>query len=229
MIPAQQGRVGRLESMPGYQIAANAQRWHLEPLWAGETAVIVAGGPSIRSMNLGLLRTAECRIIAVNDSYIILPWADCLYFCDTAWWTEHQERVRAEFRGEWIIKGGAGVAGVHNLAFTGQQGLDLEPWAIRHGSNSGYQAINVAVHFGVERIVLVGYDMRVAGDGRTHWHANRSNSNGYAQVLAQAMLPHFSTLVEPLRGIGIDVINATPDSALTHWRYEPLEEALWQR
>jgi hypothetical protein len=34
------------------------------------------------------------------------------------------------------------------------------------------------------------------------------------------------TLVEPLRNAGVEVINATLDSALTCWPSKPIEEAL---
>ena len=43
------------------------------------------------------------------------------------------------------------------------------------------------------------------------------------------MLPPMSTLVQPLRDQGVEVINCTPKSAVltvTPWPYRPLEEVL---
>jgi len=42
----------------------------------------------------------------------------------------------------------------------------------------------------------------------------------------EAMLPKFPTIVEPLRGAGVEVLNATPGSALTCWPMESLEKLL---
>ena len=115
---------------------------------------------------------------------------------------------------------------VRVLKFTGQRGLELDPSGLRHGSNSGYQAINLAVNLGAKRIVLLGYDMKVNGH-RTHWHnEQRQDASVFAGTIRDTMLPHFHTLIDPLKVLGVEVINATPDSALTCFPMMMLEEAL---
>jgi hypothetical protein len=78
--------------------------------------------------------------------------------------------------------------------------------------------MHLAVHLGAARIVLHGFDMRIVR-GELHAMARRERQDaaGFGRVLREEMLPKFQTLVEPLRERGVEVINATPGSALTYW------------
>src|SRR3990167_1144446 len=62
--------------------------WNVEPEWAGETVAILGGGPSLTPWQAEACRGA-CRVIAVNTSYWLAPWADLLYFSDEVWWCWH--------------------------------------------------------------------------------------------------------------------------------------------
>ena len=55
------------------------------PCWRGETAVIVAGGPSAAGVPLEVAR-GQAKFIVINDSWRLAPWADALYASDFAWW-----------------------------------------------------------------------------------------------------------------------------------------------
>jgi hypothetical protein len=118
------------------------------------------------------------------------------------------------------------IPGVKTLRLTGATGLEDDPGRLRHGSNSGYQAINLAYHFGAKRIVLLGMDMHT--DGHCHWRKRtvETTPGDFNQTLRQTMLPKFNSLVEPLREVGVEVFNATPGSALTCWPLCTLEEFL---
>jgi len=186
--------------------------WSVPREWVGETAYILGGGPSLASVDV---RSLPGRIIVINNSWLLRPDADVLYFCDLAWWQAHGAAVKAGFRGEYI----ASIGDVHDEAVKrlrngGPTGLDLRPDNLRHGSNSGYQAINLAVHFGAARIVLLGYDMKTDGD-KTHWHEGHGVEAAIVQHgLEKRMIPHFDALVEPLKTEGVEIVNATEGSAL---------------
>ena len=211
-------------------------------IWQGQTCVILAGGPSLKDQDLSPLTALHPwpKVIAINDSWKLRPYANVLYFVDGAWWQRQMDEnafsldgaVRFHdliYKGNWI-KGGAGFDNhpqIKQLAFTGQVGLEENPQALRHGSNSGHSAINLAYLFGAKRIVLLGYDMCCV-PGRAHWH-DRQDGWGpeyFQTVLQNEFLPLFAYLVEPLRRAGVEVINATPGSALKLWPYLPLGEAL---
>lgn len=97
------------------------------------------------------------------------------------------------------------------------------------GGNSGFQALNLAAVLGCRRIVLVGYDMHLE-DG-PHWHGRHDGplNNPLPGKVSQWIQRLDGAAVE-LRERGIEVINASLNSALTGFRKAPfavaLEEAL---
>ena len=102
-------------------------------------------------------------------------------------------------------------------------GLCLLPDGIRTGMNSGFQAINLLVHTGVRKIILLGYDMRVI-EKKSHWFGE--HPRGRNDFYGKSFIPVFRTLVEPLKELGVDVVNCTPDSALDAFRKSTLETEL---
>jgi hypothetical protein len=111
---------------------------------------------------------------------------------------------------------------VQVLQNTGTDGLELAPTGLRTGINSGYQALNLAVHLGADRILLLGYDMGPDGT-RDHWFGEHPDCqpSPYAQ-----MREYFETLVAPLAELGISVINCSRRTALTAFPCVPLEQEL---
>jgi hypothetical protein len=202
--------------------------WHVPELWPGSTVAIIGGGPSVTQEQVDMLK-GRAKVIAVNDAYLLAPWADVLYFCDDRWWAWHKDRpeykafagIKVTLENPRVCQLEPSVKPVKNL---GSDGLSPVRFAVMTGRNSGYQAINLAVHFGARRILLVGFDMRNI-DGKSHWfgdHPRPTPKDAYANV----MLPAFPTLVEPLATLGVTVINCTPGSALDVFPKMPLEDAL---
>jgi hypothetical protein len=93
------------------------------------------------------------------------------------------------------------------------------------GGNSGFHGLNLAVQFGAARIVLVGYDMTLLNG--VHWHgphaARLNNPTGRALVRWAEILDAQAPL---LAGLGVEVLNASPVSALAAYPKVSLEEAL---
>ncbi len=206
--------------MPGY--------WSVPRMWDGETVVCLGGGPSLAQHDVDACR-GRARAIAINDAYLKAPWADVLYFCDRRWFEWHRNGPHFQaFEGVTVTLD-AEVAGHHPeikwLRDSGRLGLETDPTGLRTGRNGGYQAINLAVHLGAARIVLLGYDMKPAADGRTHWHGGHPVPVKET-VFARVMLPCFPSLVAPLRDLGVEVLNATPVSALSVFPMMSLAEAL---
>jgi hypothetical protein len=193
-------------------------KWSVPHEWAGETAFLLGGGPSLRGFDATTL-AGHGRIIAINRAWELCPCADVLYFSDYSFWQEYGVKVWQRFHGKFVS--GApeltDAAYVQSLNLTGQLGLEMDPTGLRHGSNSGYAAMNLAYHFGVSRIVLLGYDMRTS-KGRTHFHEGYGRTEAdVANTLQHAMLPCFNSLIIPLAQAGVEVLNGNPDSALGCW------------
>lgn len=210
-----------------------ADYWHVEPEWRGETVAILASGPSLTQEQVDLCM-GRVRVVAINSSVQLAPHADILYFCDRRWFNWNKEDVLS-FRGARVTLDNVqlkneidGLRCVKNVA---NQGYADKNWQVCTGRNSGYQAINMVGHLGVARIILLGYDMRVAPDPsdprgyRTHFHGGHPTETR-PEHFSDTMLPQFQHLPGPLATRGIGVVNCTPGSALTCWPMRDLEEVL---
>jgi hypothetical protein len=86
--------------------------------------------------------------------------------------------------------------------------------------NSGFQAMNLALHFGVKRILLLGYDMKFAKSGASHWfgdHPDNTRSNYHR------WLPNFETAAKQNL---VEIINCSRDTALEAFPRMSIEDAL---
>ena len=200
----------------------------VERLWPGSTIVCIGGGPSLNQADVD--RCKGAHVIAVNDAYRMAPWADVLYACDARWWNWHAKALSG-FEGlrfglhvpNATVLNGCQVTMLRNA---GPRGLSNSPDAVCHGSNSGYQAVNVAVHLGASRIVLLGYDMQPSKDGRVHWFGQHAIPQATSRPPFEAFKAAFESLRKPLKDLGIEVINATRETALTTFPRVTIDEAL---
>lgn len=199
------------------------------------TCLLVASGPTAADADLHAWRGIPT--VVVNDAWRLAPWADCLYAADWQWWNVHAEAVAAGFTGEryssswaglharglkmkWpthpqvrhvVVKMAAGLSHVHGTVYSG--GVP---------GNSGAQALNLAYLAGARTIILVGFDMRPADDGRLHFFGNHprplANVDNY-----DAFRAGFGRLAVELHAAGVAVLNASPRSALTCFQRAKLE------
>ncbi len=190
---------------------------------AWNTFVLIGGGPSLTVSDVEYVRH-KARVIAINNAYELAPWAFALYAADKKWVDWHDGAP--SFKGlKYTIESHDTVCrpGWQVIRNTGFEGLELEPKSLRTGFNGGYQAINLAVHLGAKRIVLLGFDMQADAGGRYHWHPEHPDGkvSPYAEFIAA-----FDTIVQPLKDAGVEVINCSPGSALTCFPRAPLRETL---
>ena len=105
-----------------------------------------------------------------------------------------------------------------------EEGIGLGKNKIRLGGNSGYQAINLCYLKGAKRIILLGYDMQRTG-GKSHHHGDHpghlSRSSSYG-----AWVKNFRHLASDLKGQGVEVLNATRETALDSFQKVNLEDVI---
>jgi hypothetical protein len=165
-----------------------------------------------------------------NVSFLMAPWADLLYSCDSAWWNHYAEEL-VGFKGERVSidPKAHGRHGVRTLRKEDGDGLGRR--AIRTGCNSGYQLINLAYLRGAKTIVLLGYDMQFSeGDtGRHHFHADHPKPLGnFARGMPKLCASKFPALAKDLSEDGVRVVNCTRQTALSCFERAPLSEVLAQ-
>lgn len=203
---------------------------HAAPrLWPDSTIAILASGPSLTSADADYVRSRVDAVIVINGAYELAPWADCLYGSDVhRFWTWRQGVP--DFKGlkytVWTEPGRkkkAAELGLLALQHVGDTGLSLDPTTLMTGKNSTYAAMNLAVHFGAKRIVLLGVDMQRGPRGEMHCHADHPDKSMPPCALAMSLFP---SLVKPLAELGVTVVNCTRRTALDCFPRQPLELAL---
>jgi hypothetical protein len=213
----------------------------ISPSWAGNGCIVAAPGPSLSPQVAKRVRFARWlegwKVIVVNDAYKLIPYADILYAADNRWWELHQ-KCEGFFGQLWACheqspheqhtndkRELAARLGLNLVRGRDGDEFSFDPEFIRYGSNSGFQAINLALLFGCKRIVLVGFDMRRV-DGKAHFFGNHpaplrdTEERGYA-----GFVRHFERAAKKLPP-DISIVNATPWSALRCFPMATLEEAI---
>lgn len=188
-----------------------------------DRCVVAATGPSLTQDVADLCRGIP--VIAVNDAWRLLPFADVLYAADADWWDHH--RGCPEFAGErWSSHDllsnrkfdQAARYDIHLVRGAQGEGFSTDPRRIHYGRNSGFQAVNLAILFGAKRILLVGFDMWATG-GKRHFfgdHPDRLHNEKSADELTR----YFGGFLREFDGAartmppGVTIINCTPGSAL---------------
>jgi len=197
-------------------------------IYDGQPCIIVGGGPSLWGFDFG--RLAGLNVIAINRAYEFLPDAKVLWWTDSTFFVRHQEALEAHpapykcsalydypahLQPEWVTF----------YRFTGHIGFDHDPACLRHGNNSAYTAMHLAVHLGAQALILLGIDMTVPKKGPTHFHGGHGLTL-LDKTLKEVMLPYFATLAPPLVQMGVSVLNASPNSALRVWPRCSIDEGL---
>lgn len=215
----------------------------LAPADGGPTDVyIVGGGPSIKDVDLSIL--SDKAVIAVN--YSIFSVSNAAYFVtlDPRFFSKIKGRLD-EFNNHPATK-----VLIHNwptdrVKFHPWAGLTVGPSKadfsafkivihstvaagfgktfldFRHGSNSGYCAVQFALLLGYTRIHLLGFDLTDAG-GQQHFH----NAYQLDRNCLPAYIRHFEEGLKSLPSTWPDVkvISHSPISVLNQMiPYEPLQ------
>jgi hypothetical protein len=189
-------------------------------VWPDSLIVCLGTGPSLTGADV--TRVQGQRVIAINNAYQLAPWADVLYACDAKWWRWHAGAPTFHGRKYMLQPACREYPEITALRNTGPTGLELDPSGLRTGHNSGYQAINLAVHLGARTIVLLGYDMQSPGRDAHFFGAHPDQSKPpFSRCLAT-----FATLVEPLAARGIAVLNCTRQTALRCFPQPALDEVV---
>jgi hypothetical protein len=128
---------------------------------------------------------------------------------DRAWWRIHGAEVAQDFKGErWST-----VKGLDGVRYISRSQLGAP-------GNSGAGTILLASHFGVERIILIGFDCHKRGG--THWHGNHPKGLGNAYSLPK-WPRQFQDVAQRIRA---EVVNCSPGSALMVFPRGELDEVL---
>lgn len=139
--------------------------------------------------------------------------------CNPEWWDMYYSDIRHYRCSKWTWdETTAKRYGINHIKGKWADGLSTDPWCIHYHHGSGPQMVNLALHYGVKTMVLLGWDMRYPPRGNRHYfgeypkelqHWPKTGPNGEFTGLIKEM-----ETIKPT-DYGIEIINCTPESALT--------------
>lgn len=211
-------------------------------LFKDKTVFITSGGPTFpwRQFKDGLLDGQV--VLGVNRIIALCSNFDAYFLGDSRGYWEHGHKKEIDGFGKpafcanqkWPMdRSVIGVPAFQLVRVGLSEGLDPRPDRIAWNKSSGGAAIDVAVHMGARKIVLLGYDMR-AVNGQMNWYGeafkDRDNAGltfmkAKKEMLASFLLP-YPKIARDAQSRGIEIINATKDSAITSFPYVPLEKLI---
>ena len=219
--------------------------------YEGETVVILATGPSLNEEQVNYVSHARaqggCRVITINNSYQLAPWADIHVACNDNWWDYYwkNDEVLRNMKADRYTryKHQADKFGIHYIDSIVKDGLSKDPSVIHINKGSGPIAINIATLSGFKKIILLGHDMKFANDyngrqkkvGSTprhyfgeypkemqHFPQSKESISNNGVIIG--LIDAYNGMVKDLEGI--DVVNCTPGSHLPTFRKSNLMNEL---
>jgi len=232
--------------------------WNVPKIWEGEDVWIIGGGPSltstfqipdditrkVRAKQLPLSAYSpfmkvlhDKHIIGVNVAYQLGDWVDIAFCGDQNFVKLHEDRMY-EFPGLTVTCSPVSIKSrwmkYLQRVNAGPRNLTKNTSQVCWNKSSGAAAINLAVHLGAARIILVAFDMTLLNN-KQHWHnAYRTGSPDITDPTEQRKkektigrhLAAFPGITHSLSKLGVPIYNISPDSSISSIEKKTLEELL---
>lgn len=180
--------------------------------WHGKTVACIGSGPSLLEEDCALVKAAGLPTVTTNDTFKIAPFTDVILAVDLGWWQQHIHEVRP---GPECWTTSASAAKEFDLHFfityTGAGG-------------SGARAVELAIVRGAKRVILLGYDCSL--EHGLHWHGPHTRTGNPDEGTVQNWHKQFGELADIAKRSGVDVVNCSRRTALTHFRRSDLRKTL---
>ena len=220
----------------------------IEPIFKDSVIVCAGTGSSINEHQIQTINQARAKekikVFSSNRAWEIFD-TDLLHGCNTEywdlWWNKVTDKgevlkdqpflkytTRPELEGKY--------PGLEYIKEVWIDGLSKDPNHIAAHHGTGPQTVNLAYLFGAKTILLIGWDMKFPGkidnrrytekrrylgeDEITQHHWPKTELDGSLGGLIREM-----ETIHP-EDYGIEIINCTPDSAMTCFPMMDLDDAL---
>lgn len=174
--------------------------------------ICVASGPSLTAEDCDLVRLSGLPVIAVNNSWRLVPFCQHLCAMDDGWWRHNKYSLPSHIAG-WTC----------NRGVSRRYGLQYFERLTTGSFNSGQCAIELAYRLGFSRILLLGYDCSLK-DG-IHWHGPHMATPNPTSQSIDKWQGEFALTRQHLPAM-VEVINCSRRTELTCFPRSGLMEEL---
>lgn len=189
-------------------------------------AIILGTGPSLngQAAKIHELSDSGYMVFGVNNTYEDFD-LDAWVACDPQWHDEYSPVIGGFDKWHWD-KSICDKYGYKYIEGRWGDGLSTDESYIHYGHSSGYQALNLAFHYGASEVFLCGYDMRYQGS--RHYFDGLSDKDGeYPERLRKysafdGLIKQYETI--PRVNPGLKIYNCTKGSALTCFPFKDIGE-----
>jgi len=195
--------------------------------------VIIGTGPSLTIEQVNLVK--KYKTFGVNRAYQFD--VDVMLACNFDFWDYYWSDIKKYKCHKWTPRiESARKYSINYIEEIWEPGLSTDKNYIHAHHGSGPQILNLALHYGVKKMALIGWDMRYPGKvndsqyaGNRHYfgeypnklqHWPRTGSDGEMTGLIKEV-----ETIKP-EDYGIEIINCTKNSALKCYPYQSLSEFL---
>ena len=185
------------------------ESWYPEPLFVNQTVFIVGGGPSLKGFDFTRLRDRRC--IAINAAGADVPWADVLFFKSPDW------PGCTELIESW--RGLAVTVSAERLPPNVRR-VAIDRATIPRARTSGQYAVSLAIMMRAKTVVLLGFDWNRQGG---NYHPRYGKPGIAYRNVPPAVWGGYAARASRA---GCEVLNATPDSAITEFPSVSLSDVL---
>lgn len=181
--------------------------------WHGPT-VVVATGPSLTPEDCGLVEMSWLRTVGVNSAWKFAPWVDCIYAGDYRYWKEYRQELEASgFTGKRYSRSSRAEKVFGAKYIKSRLGNDY---------NSGQMAVEMAIRYGSDPVVMLGFDCSVTHGFHCHGpHDKTPNPN---EERCRRWLEQFERINKYYPDANI--VNCSRETALTCFPRDTLENVL---
>ena len=184
-------------------------------------SVIRGTSPSVYSPYMSALH--DKHVIGINVAYLLGDWMDIVFFGDSGFFLKHQQAL-SKFQG-LKVSCHPKANDVDWVKFLPRdkshaQGISTNPMRVSWNGNSGAAAISLAVHTGAARVILLGFDMKVNESDNQHWHDEYGRMKIPTDQKRRRKMPFhrhlrgFPQIARDAKKMGVEILNASPDSAI---------------
>lgn len=196
---------------------------------------VVAGRQPPSTYSPYLSKLHDKHVIGINNAYMLGTWIDVEFFGDYNWYLIHRAALASwpNLKVSCAVRiGSSSYEGVKYIERDNKHtsGISTNVSAVSWNNNSGTAAISLAHHFGVKRVLLLGFDMTVGNGNASHWHGpHRQEPNKDIKHRLSSFNRHlkgFPMVARDASLLKMEILNVSQTSVVQEFRKVTLDEVL---